>query len=77
MSLTTEKVDYTFMYIQLFVSFFLFPCGFPGENRANLKKLFDLDSRLRWEAQYPRYTENTIIFLSAIAAIERLMQVIF
>ena len=53
----------SFMYIQLLVSFFLFPCGFPGENRAKLKKLFHLDSRLRWEAQYPRYNENTYYFL--------------
>ena len=35
----------------------------PGENRAKLKKLFHLNSKLRWGAQYPRYTEYTRFLL--------------
>ena len=55
------------------VSFFFLLLWIPGENKAVLKKLFNLTSRLRWGAQYPRYTECNYYFLSAIA----LMQVIF
>ena len=62
MSLTTEKVDYIFMYIQLFVSFFLSPCGFPGENRANLKKLFDSKSA-DWGGKHNTPdTQKTLLF---------------
>ena len=38
------------------------PLWIPRENRAKLKKLFYLNSRLRWWAQYPRYTEFTSYF---------------
>ena len=30
-----------------------------GENKAKLKKLFNLNSTLRWAVQYPRHTEYT------------------
>ena len=44
-----------------------------SQNRAKLKKLFDLNSGLNWGAQISRFQNTLIIFLSAIAE----MQVIF
>ena len=45
------------------VNFFPFPLWIPGENRAKLKKIFNLNNKLRWGAQYHRYTEYTYYFL--------------
>ena len=38
----------------------------PGENRAKLRKLFNLIRRLRWGAKYPIYTEYSYYFLIKI-----------
>ena len=35
----------------------------PGQNRAKLKKLFNLKSKLKWRVQYPVYTERTYYFV--------------
>ena len=44
------------------------PLWVRGENRAKLKKVFNLSSRLKWRAQYSPDAQNIpIIFLSAIA----------
>ena len=51
-------------------NFFSLLMWIPGENRAKLKKLFNSKSRLRWGAQYSRYVEYTIIFLSEIAVMQ-------
>ena len=59
MSLKAKKVDYIFeepFTYDCWLAFFLFRCEFQKKNRAKLKKLFNLNSRLRWGAQYPRYT---------------------
>ena len=42
----------------------------PAENRARLKKLCNLNNRLRWEEQYSRYKVYPYYFLSAIAAMQ-------
>ena len=70
MSLTAKKVilflknHLIYIYIcWLLVSFFSFPLSIVGENRPKLKKLFNLNSRRRWRAQYLRYTEYTYYFL--------------
>ena len=47
----------------MFVSFFSLSLWILGEYRAKLKKLFHLNNRLRWGAQYPRHTEHTHYFL--------------
>ena len=59
MFLTANKVDYIFEEpLNLHI-----PYNCCLENRAKLKKLFNLNSRLRWGAQQPRYTEYTYYFL--------------
>ena len=50
----------------MLVSFFLL-LWIPGKKRAKLKKLFNLNSILTWEAQYSNTQNKLIIFLSAIA----------
>ena len=67
MPLTAKRIDYIFeeplnLYI-LLVSFFPLPLWIPGENKAKLKELFNLNKRLRWGAQCPRHTEYTYYFL--------------
>ena len=67
MSLTAKKVEYNFeeplnLHI-LLVSFSSFPLCIAGQNRAKLKKLFNLNSILSWVAQYPRYLEYIYYFL--------------
>ena len=51
------------------LAFSSLPLWIPGENKVKLKKLFNLNSRLTWGAQYVRYTECNYYFLSAIAVI--------
>ena len=51
MPLTAKRIDYIFeeplnLYV-LLVSFFPLPLWIPGENKAKLKELFNLDKRLR------------------------------
>ena len=71
LSLAAKKVDYIFEQPLLLVSFFLFRCGFQDKIEPSWRKLFNLNCRLRWRVQYPRYKKYT--FLSAAAV----MQVIF
>ena len=40
-----------------------FSVWIPAENRAKLKKLFNVNSWLSWGVHYPRYTEYTYYFL--------------
>ena len=61
MPLTGKKLDYIFG--KLFGNFFSLSLWLPRENRAKLKKLVNLKSRLEWEAQYPRYSKCTDYFL--------------
>ena len=75
-SMTEKKVDYIFeepFNLQLLISFFSLPLWIPGENSAKLKNLYNLNIRLRWVAQYPKYTEYTYYFLISNCC----MQVIF
>ena len=55
------------------LAFFSLPLWIPGGNRAKLKKLFNLNSRLSWGAQNPDTQNLLIIFLLSIAV----MQAIF
>ena len=74
-TLTAEKLDYIFeetLNLQL-ASFFSFPLWIPVENRAKLKKLFNLNSRLTWEHNTSDTQNTSIVFLSPISV----MQVIF
>ena len=66
-SLAEKKVDYIFEELLNFditvsLGFFSLKLWIPLENRAKLNKLFNLNSRLRWGAKYPRCTEYTCYF---------------
>ena len=56
MSLTAKKFSY------VLVSFLSLPLWIPRENRAKLKKLFNLNCRLSWRANISD-TQNTLIFI--------------
>ena len=64
-ALEAKKVDYMtnrLIYIALLISIFSLTVWIQEKNRAKLKKLFYLNSRLRWGVQYPRYKECTPYF---------------
>lgn len=68
--LNSKKGDYIFeeslnLHV-IVVSFFSLPLWIPKENTAELEKLFNLNSRLRWGANPP----DTQYFLSIIAVMQ-------
>ena len=69
MTLTAKKVDY--MFEEKLNSLFSLPMQIPGENRAKLKELFTLKSRLKMGEQYSKYSGRTSYSPTAV------IQVIF
>ena len=66
--LEAKKVDYIFeeppnLYLVVFlVSFFSLLLWIPAENTSNLKKLFNLDHRLKWNITPQIYRLHLIFF---------------
>ena len=67
MSLTAKEVDYVFeeplnsYVINCWLA--CLPLWIPGEHGAEVKKLLNLNSWMRWVEKYPRYIEYTYYFL--------------
>ena len=62
MPLTAKKVDYIFEK-PIDLDIIVASAAVSRKNRAKLKKLFNLNTRLRWGVQYSRHTEYTHYFL--------------
>ena len=58
------------IYIYLLVGFFSLPLWIPGENRAKLKKLLNLKSRLSWVAQDLSHADYTYYFLISTCRVQ-------
>ena len=64
MSLAAKKVFEERLNLHIIVGllFFSLSLWISEKNRATLKKLFNLNSRLSWGVQYPRYTEYSFYY---------------